>query len=158
MMSRTATLLRFLICGLIATAIFVVGGGWLVHSYLGHKPKAVIGLQVVRGIELIHAIPGVKEASRNVKKNDSAKLVPGLVQVAFTVGEDGRAHNIRVLRATPEGMYEQAARTVIAARHFDPPQSAQAAAKQHTEIVHFSSPSKDSPGRSATAPQPDDGG
>lgn len=139
MMSRTATILRFLVCGLIAIAIFVGGGAWLVHHYLGDKPKDVIGMKIVRGLDLITTIPGVEGTAAKALQQDKAqRFIPGFVQIAFTVGKDGRAHNIHVVRAIPEGRYELAATAVIAARHFKPPESAQAAAKERTEIVHFS--------------------
>lgn len=139
-MSRAATIARFLICGLLSAAVFVLGGGWLVHHYLGNKPEQTISVKVARGISLIHSVPGLDNSTDKKSKQQSERQVPGFVQVAYTIGEDGRAHDVHVLRSIPEGVYDKAAQAVIAGRHFKPAASKAAAQTEHTQIVHFRVP------------------
>ncbi|MGH8270760.1 MAG: energy transducer TonB, partial [Gammaproteobacteria bacterium] len=120
-MSRVVTSLRFLVSALLAGALLLFGGGWLVHHYLGHEPVQTVSLKVVRGIEFIRHLPGSATAAAPEKKGP---VLNGFVQIAFTVGADGRAHNIHVLRAMPPGEYEEAAREIVAARRFKPQESA----------------------------------
>ncbi len=139
-MGKFATPLRFLASGLIAVAVLLFGGGWIVHHYIGHDPARTVGLTVIRNVKLIARVPGTDAQKKRGKPADKAaeRKVPGFAQVAFTVGADGRAHNIHVLRSVPAGVYDRAARAVIAARHFKPSKSGQGF--EQTEIVHFQVP------------------
>ena len=67
-------------------------------------------------------------------------MLKGFVQVGFTVGTDGRAHDIHVLAAEPPGQYEEAARTIIASRHYKPALPGKKHTAQRTEIIHFQAP------------------
>ncbi|MGH8162351.1 MAG: energy transducer TonB [Gammaproteobacteria bacterium] len=139
-MGKLATPLRFLASGLVAGAVLLFGGGWIVHHYLGHHPEQTVGLTVVNNVKLLAHVPGTDKQTKDKSADKAApqREVPGFAQVAFTVGADGRAHDIHVLRSVPEGVYDQAARAVIAARHFKPSKSAHGA--EQTEIVHFQVP------------------
>jgi len=44
----------------------------------------------------------------------------GNIMVAFTVGADGRGHNVRVWFATPKDLFDDAARAVVMASTFEP--------------------------------------
>lgn len=134
-MSKAATLIRYAGSALIASAFVLFGGGWLIHRYVGHEPSQTVGLRVIRGIQLISHVPTEGSAA----KSRSGPSLTGFVQVAFTVGPDGRAHGIHVVRAEPAGHYEEAAREIVAARRFKPAQGA-AARLQRTEVVHFQVP------------------
>lgn len=138
-MSRTATIVRFLICGLLSAAVFVFGGGWLIHRYLGNQPQQTISIKVARGITLIHSVPGL-DNSTDKSREKPQRQVPGFVQVGYTIGQDGRAHDVHVLRAVPEGVYDDAAQAVIKGRHFKPVKSKSAARAKHSQIVHFRVP------------------
>lgn len=135
-MSRMAASLRFIVSALLAGGLLLFGGGWLVHHYIGHEPSQTVGLQVIRGIRYLGHLP--KSATATAPKKRGPMLT-GFVQVAFTVGPDGRAHNIRVLSSEPPGRYEGAAREIVAARHFKPA-GAGGKAGERTEIVHFQVP------------------
>lgn len=139
-MSRLSTFLRFLVSALIAAAILVFGGGWIIHEYVGHDPSQSVGMTVIRNINLISHVPGKgnHENEASAAQHKPTRMVPGFAQVAFTVGPDGHAHDIHVLRSVPKGVYDQAAQAVIAARRFKPPKSGQPIEK--TEIVHFQVP------------------
>lgn len=142
-MSKTATIVRYLVCGVVSLAVFVLGGGWLVHYYLGNKPQHAISMKVVKGITLIHSVPGLDNSGKNKSAEQPQRMVPGFVQLTYTVGKDGRAHNIHVLHAVPEGVYEKAAQTVIEGRRFEPAKSEQAASVEHTKVVHFRVPASE---------------
>ncbi|MGH8273947.1 MAG: energy transducer TonB [Gammaproteobacteria bacterium] len=139
-MSKLSIFLRFLASGLIALAILVLGGGWIIHEYVGHDPAQTVGMTVIRNINLLSHVPGKgnHKDKNSAAKHKPTRMVPGFAQVAFTVGTDGRAHDIHVLRSAPKGVYDQAAQAVIAARHFKPPKSGHAT--EQTEIVHFQVP------------------
>ena len=136
-MANIAAPLRFLVSALLAGALLLFGGGWLVHHYIGHQPAQTVGLKVIRGIQYIGHVPGSGTAAAPKKRGP---MLNGFVQIAFTVGADGRAHDIHVLTAEPPGEYEEAAREIIAARRFKPRQAGQDTATVHTEIVHFQVP------------------
>lgn len=135
-MSRMATSLRFIVSALLAGGLLVFGGGWLVHHYVGHEPAQTVGLKVIRGIQYLGHLPKSATASAAKKRGP---MLTGFVQVAFTVGPDGRAHDIHVLSAEPPGEYEEAAREIVAARHFKPA-GAGGKTGEHTAVVHFRVP------------------
>lgn len=135
-MNRTSTILRFTVSALAATAFVALGGGWLIHRYVGHQPSETVGLKVIRGIRLIAHVP-VSGAKSGADQN--APTLTGFVQVGYTVGPDGRAHGIHVIRAVPAGHYEEAAREIIAARHFKPVQGREAELER-TQVINFQVP------------------
>jgi len=134
-MSRLSAILRFGVSGLLAAALVFFGGGWLVHEYVGHKPGQTVGLTLIRGVKLLSHPPG-KQTAPAPQKKKSGPMLRGFVQVGFTVGPDGRAHGIHVIRSQPKGEYEQAAREVVAARQYKPTK----AGHKETRIVHFQVP------------------
>lgn len=135
-MSRTSTIVRFAVSALFASAFILLGGGWLIHRYVGHQPSETVGLKVIRGIQLISRIPGSGDKTGDGQKGP---MLTGFVQVGYTVGPDGRAHGIHVIRAVPPGHYEEAAREIIAARHFKPVQGSGAGLEQ-TQVINFQVP------------------
>lgn len=135
-MNRVSTILRFAASALIATAFVAAGGGWLIHRYVGHRPSETVGLKVIRGIQLITHIPGSGSKTNNAQ---NAPMLTGFVQVGYTVGPDGRAHGIHIIRAVPAGHYEEAARAIIAARHFKPVQGKEAGLER-TQVINFQVP------------------
>lgn len=100
-MVKLRTPLRFLVSALIAVAILLFGGGWIVHRYIGHDPAQTVGLTVIRNVKLLAHVPGAdKQAQdKSADKTRPEREVPGFVQIAFTIGADGRAHDIHVLRS-----------------------------------------------------------
>lgn len=133
-MSRILVILRFAAAAVLATALVFFGAGWIVHKYFGQRSDQVIGLTMIRGVQLLTKVPG--QAS-TPKAASAGKQIKGFVQVGFTVGADGRAHHIHVIASEPPGQYEEAAREIIASRHFKP-----GAKKgvERTEVVHFQVP------------------
>lgn len=142
-MPKLSVIMRFAVSGVLATVLAVFGGGWLVHEYVIHKPGQGVGLTVIRGIRLLTHPPG--QAGPAGKRHEQ-RMLTGFVQVGFTVGPDGRAHGIHVIRAEPPGQYEEAAREVIAARHFKPSRSGY----EQTEVVHFQVPAAVLGGKGST--------
>jgi TonB family protein len=138
-MSRFTTFTRFLVSGLIAVAILLFGGGWIVHHFFGPNPSQSVGLTVIRNVKLLAHVPG-SATRKKPAVAERKRTVAGIVQIGFTVGADGRAHNIRVLRSAPKGANAAAARAVIAARHFTPPQTKRGRKIEHSEILHFQVP------------------
>lgn len=132
-MSRISVIVRFGVSGLLAAALVVFGGGWLVHEYVGHHADKTVNLTLIRGISLLSHPPG-KQTAASPKK--SGPMLPGFVQVGFTVGPDGRAHDVHVIRSQPKGRYEAAARELISARRYKPSK----AGHKETRIVHFQVP------------------
>ncbi len=126
-------ILRFGISAVLASALAVFGGGWLVHEYVRHKPDQNVGLTLVRGIHLLAHLPGHGASETKAKPQE---MLNGFVQVGFTIGPDGRAHGIHIIRAEPPGQNEEAAREVIAARRFKP----SLAGQKQTKVVHFQVP------------------
>lgn len=151
-MSRIATSLRFLVSALLAGALLLFGGGWLVHHYVGHRPAQTVGLKVIQGIQYIGHLP---HSGTSTPPKKQEPMLTGFVQVAFTVGADGRAHDIHVLRAEPPGEYEEAAREIIAARRFKPQASGKGAAAKRTQVVHFQVPASTLEKKNKGGPQPD---
>lgn len=130
--------LRFVGAAILAGALVFFGAGWIVHAYVGHQPAQTVGLTVIRGVQLISHIPGQAKASSTKATTTPQEQLRGFVQVGFTVGSDGRAHHIHVIAAEPSGQYEEAAREIVAARHYKPPSAKHPA--QRTEVVHFQVP------------------
>ncbi|MGA7966769.1 MAG: TonB family protein [Gammaproteobacteria bacterium] len=137
-MSRFYVLLRFVAAAVLAGALIFFGAGWLVYKFAGHHPDQTVGLTVIRGVQLLSHVPGQQGTSAQAKQ--SQQTLKGFVQVGFTVGADGRAHNIHVIAAEPPGQYEEAAREIIAARHYKPAPPGRKSAVEHTEVVHFQAP------------------
>lgn len=136
-MSRFHILLRFAVAAVLAGALIFFGAGWLVYMFAGHHPEQTVGLTVIRGINLLSHVPG-QGTSAGAKQ--SQQTLRGFVQVGFTVGADGRAHNIHVIAAEPPGQYEEAAREIIAARHYKPSPPGKKGPVQRSEVVHFQAP------------------
>lgn len=132
-MPKLSVILRYAVSALLAAALAIFGGGWLIHEYVGHEPAQTVGLTVIRGIRVLSHLPGQEKSA---DKQRPKQMLTGFVQVGFTVGPDGRAHGIHVIRAEPPGRYEEAARELIAARHFKPSESGHA----ETRVVHFQVP------------------
>lgn len=136
-MSRFYVLLRFAAAAVLAGALIFFGAGWLVHKYAGHHPDQTVGLTIIRGVQLLSHVPG---QGTSTQAKQSQQTLKGFVQVGFTVGADGRAHNIHVIAAEPPGQYEQAAREIIAARHYKPAPPGKKGGVERTEVVHFQVP------------------
>jgi len=136
-MSRFYVFLRFAAAAVFAGALVFFGAGWLIHTYVGHEPAQTVGLTMIRGVHLLSHVPG-KGTSAQAGK--SRQTIKGFVQVGFKVGADGRARDIHVISAEPPGQYEEAAREIIAARHFKPAPAGKKGPVQRTEIVHFQAP------------------
>lgn len=134
---------RLLVCGVVAVAIVLFGGGWLVHHFLGNEPKSVIGVEVVRRLHLITTGSTSETAKSDSREGGQARLQPGSVRVAFTIDQKGRAQNVRVLQANAGDINKAAAKKLIAFRRFEPSTSSQEAAEVHTEVIHFSAASPD---------------
>jgi len=132
-MSRLSTILRFGASAILAAAFVVFGGGWLVHEYVSHHTGRRVGLTVIRGLTLLTHPPGQGTQSHPEK---AKRMLTGFVQVGFTVGPDGHAHGIHVIRSEPKGQYEEAARELIAARRYKPSKAGHA----ETRVVHFQVP------------------
>lgn len=135
-MNRASTILRFSVSAVLASAFLLVVGGWLVHRYVGHRPSDTVGLTVIRGIRLISHVPGTRGNSGDRKQ---APMLTGFVQIGYTVGPDGRAHGVHVIRAVPAGYYDQAAREIVANRRFKPA-TGKAAGRERTEVINFQVP------------------
>lgn len=136
-MSRFYVFLRFAAAAVLAGGLVFFGGGWVIHKYAGHEPAQSVGLTVIRGIHLLSHVPRQGTSAKAAK---SQQTIRGFVQVGFTVGADGRAHHIHVISAEPPGQYEEAAREIIAARHFKPGPAGKKGSAERTEIVHFQAP------------------
>ena len=136
-MSRFYVFLRFTAAAVLAGALVFFGAGWLVYAYVGHRPGQTVGLTVIRGIQLLSHVPG---QATNARAKRSRQMLKGFVRVGFTVGSDGRAHDIHVLAAEPPGQYEEAARAIVAARHYKPAPPGKKRVAQRTEIIHFQAP------------------
>jgi len=136
-MSRFYVILRFAAAAVFAGGLVFFGAGFLVHKFAGHQPDQTVGLTVIRGIHLLSHVPGQGTSAQAGKAQQTIK---GFVQVGFTVGADGRAHDIHVIAAQPPGQYKEAAREIIAARHFKPAPAGGKNSAQRTEIVHFQAP------------------
>ncbi len=134
-MPRFSVILRFAVSTLLASALVIFGGGWLITRYVGHQPSETVGLTVIRGISLVEHIPG---REKKVGKSQEP-MINGFVQVGYQVGADGRPRDIHVIRAEPPGMYDQAAIQVVAAKRFKPP-NAKGTATPQTLVVHFQVP------------------
>lgn len=136
-MSRFYVLLRFAAAAVLACALIFFAAGWLVYKYAGHQPDQTVGLTIIRGVQLLSHVPG---QGTSAQANRARQTIKGFVQVGFTVGADGRAHNIHVISAEPPGQYEEAAREIIAARHFKPVPPGKKGPAERTEVVHFQAP------------------
>lgn len=136
-MSRFYVFLRFAAAAVLAGALIFFAAGWLVYKFAGHRPDQTMGLTIIRGINLLSHVPG---QGTSAQAKQSQQTLKGFVQVGFTVGTDGRAHNIHVISAEPPGQYEEAAREIIAARHFKPLPPGKKGPAERTEVVHFQVP------------------
>ncbi len=136
-MSKFYVILRFAAAIVLAGALVFFGAGWLVYAYVGHRPGQTVGLTVIRGIQLLSHVPG---QATSAPAKESQQMLKRFVQVGFTVGADGRAHDIHVLAAEPPGQYEEAAREIIASRHYEPAPPGKKRVAQRTEIIHFQAP------------------
>lgn len=136
-MSRFYLFLRFAAAAVLAGALVFFGAGWLVHKFAGHEPDQTVGLTMIRGIQLLSHVPG---QGTSAQADKAQQTIRGFVQVGFTVGADGRAHDIHVISSEPRGQYEEAAREIIAARHFKPAPAGEKGPVERTEIVHFQAP------------------
>lgn len=134
-MPRFSVILRFAVSTLLAAALVVLGGGWLVTRYIGHQPSETVGLTVIRGISLVEHIPEREKKAGKPRE----PMINGFVQISYRVGADGRPHDIHVIRAEPPGMYDQAAIQIVATKRFKPP-NAKGTAKLKTLVVHFQVP------------------
>lgn len=139
-MSRIYTILRYAGAALLAGALVFFGAGLIVHKYLGGRQSdQMVGLTVIRGIKLLTHVPGQASSSSAAKAQQ--QQLKGFVQVGFTVGPDGRAHHIHVISAEPPGHNEEAAREIIASRHFKPVKpGSKASGVERSEVVHFQVP------------------
>lgn len=64
------------------------------------------------------------------------RQVSGFVQLAVSVGPDGRVRTAEVVRAVPEGLYEEQAIEIVRARRYVPPPDGRVI----DEVVPFSVP------------------